>query len=545
MQKPLSRLEKFLYALCSLDSSELPNPLSRLEVLLKCLVTGEIPPAFEPLSRNEKYLMAISGSYHDELPNPISRGEKLLYKLATGDDSIDDISEVLSRYEELLAYIVENGCLDGPIDVEYVTYVLMSGQNTLYNTKEVPVKNAILKGQTLVNMVPQDKQHIDGISNVNLTEGRLTWSAQSDWLKLYFVVNGKPNSKYIIKYQSINENVGIFCRPETTDPHSGWYENVTALNQIIHTYDVGTFVISLENAIASSDLWVQDFMIIEYQDGMENWDIPYFEGMKSVEMPVLKTTGKNLFDGKWAIGGIGNTNGLNSGGTKNINGVNHISVKPNTAYVASSSQLQNENIVVWYAYDINKKLISYSTSSRFFTTPSNCEFIRVRTFDGDSANISLDCVLQIEEGSVATEYEPYKSTTVTCDEEVELRGVGDVKDELNLLTGELIRRIDESGNILSQEITESIDLSVVDQDGNGTKLSSFEDITYVTVTSEGILPDVELEVATKNEEVLNTMSLKMDDIYATQTTLEETSNAQSENVDATMMATTEIYEGLL
>ena len=77
--------------------------------------------------------MAISGSYHDELPNPISRGEKLLYKLATGDDSIDDISEVLSRYEELLAYIVENGCLDGPIDVEYVTYVLMSGQNTLYN----------------------------------------------------------------------------------------------------------------------------------------------------------------------------------------------------------------------------------------------------------------------------------------------------------------------------------------------------------------------------------------------------------------------------
>ena len=35
-------------------------------------------------------------------------------------------------------------------------------------------------------------------------------------------------------------------------------------------------------------------MIIEYQEGMENWDIPYFEGMQSVKMPVLTTTGKNL-----------------------------------------------------------------------------------------------------------------------------------------------------------------------------------------------------------------------------------------------------------
>ena len=49
---------------------------------------------------------------------------------------------------------------------------------------------------------------------------------------------------------------------------------------------------SLENAIASSDLWVQDFMIIEYQDGMENWNIPYFDDMKSVQMPVLTILGR-------------------------------------------------------------------------------------------------------------------------------------------------------------------------------------------------------------------------------------------------------------
>ena len=34
-------------------------------------------------------------------------------------------------------------------------------------------------------------------------------------------------------------------------------------------------------------------MIIEYQEGMENWDIPYFEGMQSVQMPVLTTSNED------------------------------------------------------------------------------------------------------------------------------------------------------------------------------------------------------------------------------------------------------------
>ena len=49
-----SRLEKFIYAICSMDVSDLPVPLSRIEKLWNCLITGETPD-FEPLSRNEKY----------------------------------------------------------------------------------------------------------------------------------------------------------------------------------------------------------------------------------------------------------------------------------------------------------------------------------------------------------------------------------------------------------------------------------------------------------------------------------------------------------
>ena len=104
-----SRLEKFIYAICSMDVSDLPVPLSRIEKLWKCLITGETPD-FEPLSRNEKYLMAMLDRYDiSNLPAPMSRGEKLLYKIAVGETDLSDVAGYLSRYEELLKYLIENG----------------------------------------------------------------------------------------------------------------------------------------------------------------------------------------------------------------------------------------------------------------------------------------------------------------------------------------------------------------------------------------------------------------------------------------------------
>lgn len=104
-----SRLEKFIYAICSTDVSDLPVPLSRIEKLWNCLITGETPD-FEPLSRNEKYLMAMLDRYDiSNLPAPMSRGEKLLYKIAIGETDLSDVPGYLSRYEELLKYLIENG----------------------------------------------------------------------------------------------------------------------------------------------------------------------------------------------------------------------------------------------------------------------------------------------------------------------------------------------------------------------------------------------------------------------------------------------------
>ena len=51
--------------------------------------------------------------------------------------------------------------------------------------------------------------------------------------------------------------------------------------------------------------------------------------------------------------------------------------------------------------------------------------------------------IQLEESLSPTPFEPYKSNILTVNEEVELGSVGEVKDELNLTTGELTQRVGE------------------------------------------------------------------------------------------------------
>ena len=66
----------------------------------------------------------------------------------------------------------------------------------------------------------------------------------------------------------------------------------------------------------------------------------------------------------------------------------------------------------------------------------------VRFQQGDVCN-NLNLTIQLEIGNEATPYEPYKSNILSTPQDLELRGIGNVKDELNLATGELTQRIGE------------------------------------------------------------------------------------------------------
>ena len=640
-----SRLEKFLYALYSLDSSDLPTPLSRIEELYKCLVTGEEAPTFEPLSRVEKYLMAILGAYNvDELPNPLSRVEVLLYKLATGDDNLDDVKSFLSEHEELLADIIRNGGTGGNIDIEYVLYNLSTEFNTLYNTAKKPVKSAILKGQTLVNLLSE--------SNINVKSSntyRINYTQDLNTTKTYILqyrINQIPelsdttDSARLLKFEWYSGNKyggysDIFIRDITVGN-----DNFIMINPFNDEVTKTYFGIWCPNYVSGSlDM---DIILIEYQDGMENWDIPYFEGMQSVKMPVLTTTGKNLFP----------TNNFLEYGTNNqMVGQSTFEVYLKSGDYCSSyvhADDSDKDTILRYKLldEQDNQVLANGPVNRIFTIENDglykLQFGRSSIYSGLYTKIQV----QLEEGSVETEYEPYKSNILTVNEDIELRGIGEVKDELDLVTGEVTQRIGEysldgssnngkwvirtdvykegyiyfqqelnyilqseniaicdrlpysnQSNISSEQLRlsvynnetrigvrlseskgvssldefseylksnpikfkyplatasiKTVDLSVVNQDGNNTKLSTFNDITHVILSSEGLIPEAELEVATKNEEDLE-VAEKVTEVAASMLTISReqevinaTTNEQSENVDSTMIATTEIYEELL
>ena len=645
-----SRIEKFLYAICSLDNDDLPTPLSRIEEMYKCLVMGVDFITFTPLSRAEKFVMAMLGAYDVELlPTPISRSETLMKKIATGDNNLDDIDNLQSRYEFLLAYIIKAGGFNGGSgDFYYVTYPINSSVITLYNTVEYPVKSAILKGNTLVNL--------GGTYNRTDTPTWFTVFATQQEVEqsnvYYAIINNTGDGLMRLRYKTSDAVI------KTVNPMS--------CEKFIFTATESDYLrIKNSDTISNCD---GTFLLLNYQEGMENWDIPYFDGIQSVKMPVLTTTGKNLYSyGDLTINNPITyiwyyTNGkISSFGSscKRTDGGNWFYLEKGVySYKSINENIQNNIILVGEGetlYDSRKEVPSGWYVFRFKTKPESVDYAKISQ-------------IQLEKGPNITTYEPYKSTIVSCNEEVELRGIGDVKDELNLTTGELTQRIGEfvldgssdelwdiitnaSGlkrfvsrvkkthsnyseitnwlptanktywsinengfyigsngepvivfntndsrynmsitefkNYLSQnplivqyqleiESVKTVDLSVVNQAGNGilitengeyiitengdyikvgtkykekeTVLSTFDDITHVTASSEGLIPTGEITVATKDAtDVIDAsvMSLRMDDILNSQGTLEGSANAQSDDIDIAMLGTTDIYEQLL
>ena len=137
---------------------------------------------------------------------------------------------------------------------------------------------------------------------------------------------------------------------------------------------------------------------------------------------------------------------------------------------------------------------------------------------------------QIEEGSAVTEYEPYKTNILSCLEPVELGSVGEVKDELDLLTGKITQRTDirpyqESDESDSEVLTDMTNtryklaqevVKTVDLMPSGTHPSTTPYCWkngHIQLSSSGLLPNLEYSVVTSRAGQINqnaTMIVKND-----------------------------------
>lgn len=348
------------------------------------------------------------------------------------------------------------------------------------NVMDGPAKSAILKGQTLVNLIPEGKQSSFHLNN---THG----GAQAFWDSPN-VNMIKPSTKYLILTNVtlntgsrivINNNEGyISCFTDGI-----YYEpNEVGIKKTILTSksDLSDCATILRSYTVTAGEVKGTIQVFEYQDGMENWNIPYFIGMQSVKLPVLTTVGKNLING---IGdyisltgpdGASNASVCVSDGTRKR--YSYITkCKPNTTYTLTTSGTSNRcsigecneypiigSSIVTKRGDLTSSgTVTITTSSTTNYLISYCYYSEKILSEEDMQTVINGLKVQIEEGSIATSYEPYKSNILTVDEPVELRGIGDVRDELDLLTGELIQNIGE-----------------VVLDGNGFYVESQDDLTF-------------------------------------------------------------------
>ena len=334
------------------------------------------------------------------------------------------VKEVEGAYPKLCDYQPEwlNYSAENKVGVFPYASLTDVTSATVENVVPYAYKSAILKGQTLKNI---NDYSIITPSNVTIDNGGvITIIAQSKYTEVFIKsLENKSSTKYLVKIKVIENTLsGDFNLNAPANGHvifenafkiikSGYVGEETIIYTTASdlTNAQFTFRSYLSSSVASGSIKYQ-LSVIEYQDGMENWDIPYFEGMQSVKMPVLTTS--------------------------------------------------NE--------------------------------------DGTKTNI------------------------LTVNEDVELGSVGEVKDELNLLTGQLTQRTetrayqegDESNSEvitdmantrykLPKESIKTVDLTVVDQDGNTLeRIKPIEGTMHLNTSGETIKPlfsgEIPVEAITQN-----------------------------------------------
>ena len=343
--------------------------------------------------------------------------------------------------------------------------------------------SCVLKGRTLVNLHPKRTYKIlantteyftdvvseENNASVKKTDGALSWCYGNAGIldKTLF----KPSTKYLVVFEK-TENVGdvAFSNGTATQAMSNWKaltnnRVVLTTTSTIPTDDIILYV--NHNGISNGKTFqFSNAMILEYQDGMENWDISYFTGMCDVKSPILSNCGKNLinpalFKFQPNLSGDGSEKVESVGDDIIFYGANKgyyldVILKENTSYYInyeSRSDVTNIRLFDLDGWQINNLVPNTLTTdiqqNTIITTNKKCR-IRVWT----EGSVAIIRKLIVAEATQAVPYEPYKSNILTCetyfdevsqsDKTIVLRSLpSGVCDTLNVETGEYVQRIGE------------------------------------------------------------------------------------------------------
>lgn len=399
--------------------------------------------------------------------SPVIESSKAMFKVGEGDSVDLSESAIDGAYNScVLKGKTMVNCIQEPSSQDVVLpYEFEDGQYvTINDTKESGVLGVELKGQTLVNLI----KFKSCASFISYNNGTAIFTNPTGAGNLSFSVMFKPSTKYIFKANfkcdgDWNTTIRMDLFPDTFEEFKGvtptptptnYYFTFTTPSDISTLESFRIYVPTSGNGIAT----ISNIMILEYQQGMENWDIPYFEGMASCKMPILKSVGKNLLplgnsqdlstrglivtqkDGKLLINGV--TTGITDYRVFNVNNNVEQMKKFNSLPVGTTITLSN-NLGKECYFNVIRNGSSIYLKNTITIEDGDKDINAFIRFNTNETHDNTELYVQIEYGAVATAYEPYKSSILSCNEDIELRGIGDVRDTLDCLTGKMISNFDE------------------------------------------------------------------------------------------------------
>lgn len=313
-------------------------------------------------------------------------------------------------------------------------------------------QNCILYGRSLVNLCPDTNFNHNrwikfGYESINGNEITFVGNGQRLVRYAMLTIPVEANQAYTAYVQIKSDCAEVGLEFETSDGDTyvrslSYVDAPTSEYKVIKcqitvkSHKTLRLVLRATNLI-EGEVSFKEVVLLKGDDEEMN----YFEGICSVKNPVIINTGKNLFnmsDEDNAAKTVNPSNGELTNGHSGYSTTDYIRVKPLETYIR-----QNDSCVEAAEYDLSKKYIRrLNWKNNKITISDRGAYVRF-TYSDNKAD-----VIQFEQSSIATSYEPNTSNEVRFQSEdgsdIVLRGLPDgTRDTLNVLTGEYVRVLDE------------------------------------------------------------------------------------------------------
>ena len=424
--------------------------------------------------------MDIMSMIRDDVSTPMVTHNTTSWKVGQGDSDVSETivdSSIASMAIKGQTYqnILPEPSLRNSMTNGKTMQRLNEGYDSV-NTVDGVCKSAILSGQTLVNIFPklQNDNYIKDGSNDVIVEKNVfkvyhsTTANYSVKLKRETLSSKlKPNTDYtliiniiestITKTEAklgISTHANLSCIDGTNYSGSsridlgntiGLFKEKVRLKNELHPTRISDIYFCFWDGTGNDTEYVK-FKVMLLEGDYTNVDIPYFTGIQSVRMPVLTTTGKNLYSGKNDFIKVNKGKEYNfySNVTENATRLRF------ELFDKDKNLINDENSFVMRRVGLYGDVVLKGTTGAWafgsdkkqvaLKGTINAEYIKIRE---DSSEYDNLMIYESTEQIAPTTYESFKSNILSCNEDLELRGIGEVRDELDLLTGEVTERIGE------------------------------------------------------------------------------------------------------